>query len=245
MTVAFDAATPSGAGGGSTFTTTSPHTYLHTPVGDPSSVLVAVISADPADPVNGAVMYGTVAMTRVPTNGFAADILGEAGSVVMYELGSSIPTGPQTVSISHTGSAAVKLPVCITLTAAADTEIGASGKLEGDQADPQIALDTGATESFRVAVLFSGVQIAGSLTAVTDVSAVGSSPRVDFGEEFGLVGYQTSAASAGSMTIGWTAVSDDVAMIAVAIQEVAGGTLFTISPSGSITRQAVHRASNY
>lgn len=227
MTVAFDAWTPSDNSGSANFTTTSPATFTHTPVGTPRAVLVFIGENAASADVITAVTYGGVSMTRVPTNGLAQDSAGEVGAIFCYFLGSSIPTGAQTVSITHTGSADVKFPVCITLTAAADTEIGASGKLEGDQADPQIALDTGATESLRFAAVHSGQNTLGNLSPVTDVSATLSSARFDYGSQVALIGRQTSAASSGSFTIGWTALSEDVAMVAVAVQETAGGQTVT------------------
>lgn len=233
MTVAHDAATKS-----ATWTTTpAPFTFDHTPTGTPRGVVVFIaLRASTADVISG-VTYGGVAMTRVPTNGFAVDTATEAGELYCYTLGASVPTGTQTVSIAYTGSQS-KQALCATVTAAADVEVGASGKAEENQANPQVALDTGLTSSLRYVGIFSGLPDPGSLTVLSGMSAID-------GEDQGTWTHRwdrQTTASTGSFTIGYTAADDDVAMVAVALQEVAGavnydetGRLVTVTSTITVT----------
>lgn len=223
MTVARDAVLES-----ATFTTVTPFTFVFTPVGTPRAIVLAIAqTGSVTDTIDGTVSYGGVAMTRLPTVGFAVDSSGEVGSVFFYFLGSGIPTGAQTVSISHTGAATTKWAICASATAAADTEVGASGRLQGNQANPQIALDTGAASSLRFSILFHGAQLLSDLTVLSGMEANATATSIDFGNTLGVFGQQTTAAT-GSFTIGYTAADDDVAMIAVAIQEVSG--VATVDP---------------
>lgn len=172
------------------------------------------------------VSVGGVAATRV-TDGFAVDSAGEAGAVYAYFVGSGLPVAATTtVSIDHTAAAQSKRAWVWAGDAAADTEIVASGKLEENQADPQIALDTGATEAMRLAVVFSGLANTSDLTPIAGFQ---DNAVVDFGQQVALTGRQTTV-STGSATAGWTAASDDIAMVAVAVAEVSGGGAPTAIP---------------
>jgi len=215
MTVAHDAHTKS-----ATWTTTpDPFTFDHTPSGTPRGVIVEItVNADAgADKIDGVVSYGSVAMARVAT-GFASDTAGEPGSAYIYYLGSGIPTGIQPVSINYNPSpGGTKQAVCITVTAAADTTEATSNKISGDAANPQIALDSGADSALRYFVINSGLPNVTDLTLVASMSTVDST---DHGARVTRFDRQTTAAS-GSVTVGYTSASDDVAMIAIALKEVA------------------------
>lgn len=201
-----------------TFTTTTPHTFTFTPVGTPRAILLGITCGSVNDEIDGAVTYGGVAMTR---QGFVTSLAGdEDGSAWLYFLGASIPTGAQTVSISHTGVAAVKWAIGQSMTAAADTEIIVSGTVATNTANPSVALDTGATESLRSAILYSGANQPGDAVVLTGMEANTAAMSHDFGNFTSFFGMQTTAAT-GSFTIGWTAALNDAAMIAVAVQEIA------------------------
>lgn len=237
MTVARDAVLESAG-----FTTTSPHTFVFTPVGTPRAIVVGIVHGSVSTDLITAVTYGGVAMTRVPTNGFAQDTLTEPGATYLYSLGASIPTGAQTVSITHSGSADPKTAYCASATAATDTEIGASGKVQEDAANPSVALDTGANSSLRYAIGYSGVAAPASVVALTGMETLGTTTQHDFGSWIGSFGQQTTA-STGSFTIGFTIVSDDVAMCAVAIQEISAAV--TKPPRPTVVNFAPTRASNH
>lgn len=202
------------------FTTTTPATVNLTPVGTPRAIAIWVAhGTGSTDLITGTVSYGGVGLTRVPTNGIAQDTAGEPGCSYLYFLGAGIPTGVQSVSIGHSGSATVKTAVVVAFTAAADCEIGASGRLQADQADPQIALDTGANSSLRIAGIYHGNT---SPTNLVELAGQTAMRTKDFGAFCAKISRRNAAVS-GSETIGWTVTSDDVAMVAVAIQEIVAG----------------------
>lgn len=216
-TLAHDAATEP-----ATFTTTTPATFTHTPVGTPKGVLVFIDhGTDSTDRIT-AVTYGGVAMTRVRT---AADTATEPGRVYLYFLGSGIPTGAQTVSITHDGGGTVKHAVSVTLTALGDTQVRATTNLEGDQANPQAAFDPDGRMSAHYCVVYSGAAAPSSLTVLSGMTAVHDH---DFGNFASRVDRQTTPGT-GAFTIGYTASSDDVAFIAVQVGTTTASQAFTVS----------------
>lgn len=230
MTVAFDASTTSSGWTSSP----DPFTFSHTPAGTPRGVVVFIGGANSADLITG-VTYGGVTMTRTP-NGRAVDSVGEALSSYAYFLGSGIPTGTQTVSIDHTASGHAKIAFCITVTAGDDTEIVIDNLLQGDQADPQIALDTDTRVALRCFIVGSGHNSPSSLTLISGMSSVGSGTD---GTKSIVCGRETSPSS-GNTNTGWTATSEDVAMIAVAVAEKL--PLLYITKKSRLLNQAVQRA---
>ena len=222
MTVAFGAVTPTGAI--TAFTTTTPFAFNHTPSGTPRGVIVGIAHGSVSTDLITSVSYGGVAMTRVDS---AVDTATEPGRSYLYFLGASVPTGTQSVSIVHTGSADSKVAVCATVTAASDTEVGDFDKIDNDITNPQVTLTT-TDASLRFGMLYGGKASPTDYTAVTDVVAVASSPRIDFGANVAVFARQSSAASSGAMTFGYTsASSDDVAFVALAVQELVSGTPHT------------------
>lgn len=206
----------------------------------PRAVIVTmVVNGASTDQVTG-MTYGGVTMTRVPTNGFAADSAGETGTAYIYFLGSGIPTGSQTLSVDHSGSADNKRLTVYTCTAAADTQVAASGRLQGDQANPQIALDSGADSALRFCVINSGLAAPTDLTMLSGMTEGGIA---DWGNQCMRSDRQTTASS-GSFTIGYTASSDDVAMCAVAVAE-AGGAADPLPRRPVVRSQAVNRSASF
>lgn len=217
MTVARDAVLES-----ATFTTTTPHTFTFTPVGTPRGIVLFVVYPAAADLITGTVSYGGVTMTRIPTNGHAS-VTTEAGSVVGYTLGASIPTGAQTVSIGHDGSATVKIAFVASMTAATDTEVAVSGKAQIESGvDPQTALNAGADSALRYCGLFSGEAAISGVLILAGMETLVAGTTHDFGISVAAIG-QESTASTGSFTIGFTtAGSESHALIGVAIKESGG-----------------------
>jgi hypothetical protein len=159
-------------------------------------------------------------MTKVAD---ADDTATELIRVEAWFLGASIPSGTQNVVITL-NTAEYLSPMLISMSAAADTEVVDFGILENNQANPQIALDSGATDAIRYCMIGSGLASVTNLTPVSGMTAVGSR---DHGSIVERIDRRTSIES-GSQTIGYTASSDDVAMVAVAISE-AGGTPVTVA----------------
>jgi hypothetical protein len=106
--IAFDAFSQHSAAVGGNFS------FTHTPVGTPAGVYVIVTDGfDDTDRVTS-VTYGGVTMSENPSSPFN-DAAGESGTVHLYYLHESIPTGPQTVQVNETGGGASHA-ACITIT---------------------------------------------------------------------------------------------------------------------------------
>lgn len=161
----FDAATTQAE-----FTTTNPQAFNHTPVGTPRGVLVFIAAADDEDTVSG-VTYGGVSMTREAFTSGA----GEDGAAWMYFLGSSIPTGTQSVSISHGGTAVGKWAVCMTFTATADTDVADFEVItNGTLDDPRVTLDSSTAWGTRVWGADTGHGATSAITAPLGSTIVNS-----------------------------------------------------------------------
>src|ERR1041384_6644018 len=119
MAVAYDAVSESHTGAGGSISEAS-FSWTHTPVGTPRGVLLYVFSnatqVGPGTVVTAT--YGGVSMTALGTT--ASDSAGELGGVRALFLGSSIPTGAQTVTVTRPNTAVEMYAIAITVTAAAD-----------------------------------------------------------------------------------------------------------------------------
>lgn len=211
------------AAGGTSDTTTGARTWTHSPVlAAPRGVLVLIVINGASTDVVSAVTYGGVALTRAAT---AADTAGEAGRVYAYFLGSGVPAGAQTVSVTRSGTSAMYC-YAMAFDAGGNTEIAASGVLQEDRANPQVTLTTTAA-SLRYVAINSGLANTTDLAMTGDAGTTGLSlSAVDFGNQVGridrwVVGAAAAAPSAGSVIVGYTSASDDVAFVAVAVAEIA------------------------
>lgn len=209
MAVAFDAATIGG-----TFDTTSPFSFDHTPTGTPRGATVEVVQTGTADDLITAVTYGGVALERVARS---IDTNAELGASYIYHLGESVPTGTQSVEITHTGTADVKWAGVATVTASADTEVGAGGGWAENAANPTTVLASGPNTQLVLSALFSGGD--NILTVPTGFTSLGN---IDFGNSTGYFYAQTTPAT-GQIQLQQAAGSDDVALTAVGVQEKGTG----------------------
>jgi hypothetical protein len=109
VTVAFDVATDGGN------VTTNPKTFTHTPTGTPRAAIVLIVQGGniSADRISG-VTYGGVSMTEVALSP-VIKTTGEQAVVDVFFLGSGIPTGAQTVSITVSATTATCRVMCWTL----------------------------------------------------------------------------------------------------------------------------------
>lgn len=223
--IAHDAATVS-----TTWTTATPKTFTHTPVGTPAGVICFIAhETSNSDLITGAVTYGGVAMDRIAS---AINTSAENGRVYAYFLGSAVPTGQQTVSIAHDGSAAVKVATCITMTSATnDSSITSFDTLQNGQTDPQISLQTDAVVTQRYIAMYSSANdISASFTAVSGQTSVS---LTDYGVNGARVDRQTTASN-GSATLGYTGAATNIAMLMLSIQE---GPTTTTPPLGRLFKQ--------
>lgn len=205
MAVAFDAVSNVAAGTGDL-------SWTHTPVGTPRGVRVDIVENGGTNGVT-AVTYGGVAMELVAVN---AKTSGEAGTVVTYFLGKSLPTGAQTVSVT-VGDAVSKRAVATTVTAASDTcWISTDFSIASDSAtNPSSTLSLLGKTCFVSLALHSGQ---GAATGITPLTGWTSRLEHDFGAQMGgWYTYNTIASS--DVACGWTQTADDAVMIAAAITE--------------------------
>lgn len=213
MTVAFDASA------GTTGTGTL--SYTHTPVGTPRAVLLFVVHSGTTDEVT-TVTYGGTGMTQISVSPQTKST-GELSVVHAFFLGSSIPTGAQTVEVSVSG-ASTKLGRSITLTASADTEVVDADIISSDSvSNPSVTLGLGGRTSF-VAIGFDSGQI--DVASIAPNAGWTSRVEFDFGSHSGGV-YTYDTIGSSDVAAGWdnsAAGGDDANAIAVAISEAAAAT---------------------
>lgn len=214
MAVGFDASSERG----NNYSNTSPQTWTHTPVGAPAGVLVFVMCDSTATDGVTAVSYGSASLTAV-SGGFAQDTAGEVGFCKAYFVGSSIPTGAQTVSVSTTGSPNIAC-FCITVTAAADTEVYTAGIVllqeDGTLSEQSVSDGSPGTNSMRFAGMHTGLANILSLTGANSTAL----QDVDDGSTGSLIVRETTAGQ-GSRSVGFTSAStDDRAVVHLAVREV-------------------------
>ncbi len=220
--------------------TVSPCSYTHTPSGTPRGVLIFVYTLlQTADVVTG-VTYGGVSVTAV-SGGSATDTATEPGRVTAYFLGSSVPTGAQTVSVTKS-SAAVSIYInTITITSSVPYNLETTGVVlqQENGAIAQSTVDDGSpgTNSMRFAGCYSGA---------TSISAGASSTLLQsmaISTTAFAASVRETTAGQGARSTGCTAGNDDRAVVALAVREVSttlgNGTdssaAPTIGPDGAQT----------
>jgi hypothetical protein len=203
--------------------TTDPITCTHTPVGTPRAVLVYIYQNEAVDQVVTC-DYGTERMTEV-TGSPNEKVAAEAMILHAFFLGTSIPTGAQSVTCDVSNTIAKRI-VAITLTGAADTEIvDADATINSDSiANPSVTLSLSSRTSYAVIGFGAGGVDTTTITPLTNWSdAAPDGTEVDNGAaQFGVYSYDVIGST--DVTAGWTQAADDAIAIAVAISETAAAT---------------------
>lgn len=227
MAVAHDASSPSHAGTGTSASEAS-FSWTHTPVGTPRGVLVFTFSLTTATEHATGVTYGGVAMAAV-SGGSAADTATEPMRCTAWFVGSGIPTGAQTVTVSRTTDTFVMWAVAITVTANGDTEVTGVVLEQENQALTEENINDGSpgTNSLRYVGIASGLG-----TPATSLTTGANSTRlqVNDGGSRGAVVTRETTAGQGSRPVGESGASDDVAAVYLAIREVAAAA-FPFAPN--------------
>lgn len=189
--------------------------WTHTPVGTPRGIIVLIAQNVGTTDEVSTVTYGGTGMTEIAS--FNCDTTGEPGCVYAYFLGSSIPTGAQTVSVTVTGASA-KRASAISLTATANTEIVSSvTSINADTSNPSATLSLSSRTSFVAEVLHSGQN---AVTGITPLTNWTSRLENDYGNQ--TAGWYTyDIIGTSDVTVGWTQTNDDAAIFAVGASEVA------------------------
>lgn len=214
MSVAHDAVTESHTGTTGSVSQAS-FSWTHTPAGTPKGVLVYVFNTSSGTDIVTGVTYGGVPMTAV-SGGLAADTVGEPGNCKAYFLGTNIPTGNQTVTVSRTNNANELYAVAITVTATTDTKVTGVTVQQGDQTPAQASVNDGSpgTNSVR----YAGAHYGGAAIPVAGANST-ALVGIDFGARTVGVVRETTAGQ-GARSVGFADVSDDWACVLLAVVEV-------------------------
>jgi len=208
--------------------TTGALSFTHTPVGDPAGIEVdVVVNASIADEITG-VTYGGVALAKKAD---ANEATGEPGRVQVWFLGTGIPTGPQTVVVSHTGSANAKWATCKSWIAPEDLVIVGAGNISdygaavSDATIPMWSLGN----AVRSGALFTGLLDVSNPVPIAGMTA---DQNHDFGSTVAQSIYET-AQSSGSTDFGWGDIADEAAVAAITI------TVASAVPVGTLDVEAI------
>jgi hypothetical protein len=209
MTVAFDAYSSS--------TTTTNPSWTHTPVGTPRGIIVVITASNTGDDVS-AVTYGGNSMTEVSLSPIDSTQTATP-TASMWLLGTSVPTGAQTVAVTNS-KGSVKVSSAISLTAAADVIEQDTSTLDAAaQTNPSVTLSLGGATSFCVLGFGSGVANLGSASPLSNWN---SRDEWDAGSFVGGV-YTYDTIASTDVTAGYTAASADALILAGAFTESGGG----------------------
>ena len=184
-------------------------------MGTPRAVIVFVRTAT-GGAVTG-VTYGGDTMTETASSPNDKSS-GETGRCTSFFLGTSIPTGAQTVAVDLGGSDGGGY--VYTLTATADTEVSDDdGTINSDsQSNPAVTMAIGGATSFGSILFFSGKGNVNNITPLTNWTA---RDERDLGAKtVATYSYDTIASS--DFTCGWSQTADDTIGLCVAVSETAG-----------------------
>ena len=220
MAVAYDAGSESYTGATTGSVSEASFTWDHTPVGTARGVLVFVITMlSDVQHVTSVTADGSA--VPAVSGGAAVDSATEPGRCDVFFLGSSVPAGTLTMVVNRTNDAIEMWACCITVTAAADTEVYTTGivLLEGDGTLAEQNVDDGSpgTNSVRFAGIHSGL---------AGVPAAGANSTVvhgfDTGSNVAQVVRETTAGQ-GSRPVGFSdGTTDDRAAVHLAVREAGG-----------------------
>jgi hypothetical protein len=214
--IAFDALSSSTV----RLTPTAGHvTWLHTPVGTPKGVLVAIHTANATSDVTG-VTYGGVAMTQVsgsPNSKGSDEVMTEH----LFHLGAGIPTGAQTVDIATSADTKSYGGIAMTLTADGNTEVvDTDVTINSDSsANPSCTLSLGGINCFAAIAVGSGQAGSTSITPAAGWTGEAGPAEMAGGSTTNAL-YRYDTVDDVDVTAGWTQTADDAVAIAVAIKSL-------------------------
>jgi hypothetical protein len=214
-------------------TNQSTFSWSHAPGGTARGVLVFVYSNIDATEMATDVTYGGVALAKITeqVNGSA-----EPGTISLWYLGSSIPTGTQTVVVTRVTNAVVMYATAATVSALADTEVYTNGVL-GEQSigtlvEQNVTDGSPGTNSVRFAGVLSG--LASPPPAGANSTLLQS---IDYGQR-GNSFVRETAAGQGSRPVGFSGASDDKCALYAAVREAGNNKSGSASVSVSVTATA-------
>ena len=207
--------------------TTDPQTWTHTPGTNPNGIVVAVVHGTTSTDHVSTMTYGGVSMTRAVT---AVDTSTETGRADLWFLGSSIPTGPQTVSVdlaSATTDDIHFVSISLYTDDASNMEVIDTDLINENATNPSVTLNYSGRTAIAIAALYGGGASPAAFVPNANCSAVQDFAIAAF---YSTVIRQTTPGTA-DFAIGGTAVADDVAYVAIAVAKVIAGGAAT-NPKG-------------
>lgn len=219
MAIAFD-------GSGTPASSVGDFNFVHTPGGTLRGVVVAIVQNVGFTDEVITVTYGGVTMGRA---GAVFHGTGETGAVYAYFLGSTIPTGPQTIIVDVNGTGSNKRVTVWGLTAAKDTQlVDVDTTINTDsQVDPTITLSLAGRTCWCGIEFISGQD---DPTGITPFANWTATLEQDFGTLTGG-SYRYNTVSTVDVSAGWTQTAEDAAMVAIAIGESIDAV---VSPSSAM-----------
>ena len=230
MAVAHDAVSESHTGTAGVASVSS-FTWDHVPVGTPRSALVFVHCVGVV--AISSVTYGGTTMVAVPYTAYDSDT--EPGAVKAYFL-DNVGSGTKAVVVTRENTAVVTYAVCMTQTASAACAIHTAGvKTRAGSGAEQTAAsssETGTASSWSTMALTDGMSGTNSVryiavhsgassvpAAGANTTSLGTSGSIDYGNYvFFTMRDTTPATGSVTLTIG-TAISDDLAVVGLAVIE--------------------------
>lgn len=192
--------------------------WTHTTTTNPQGVLVLVFQGVSATDAVTSVTYDGVTVPAV-SGGRATDTATEPGSVAAYFLGSSVPTTDNpTVVVNRTNNTTTMWAVCVTVTAAVNTEVVGTVLTQENGAVAEQSVDDGSpgVDSVR----YAGVYYGGATPAPAGTNSTLLGTTNDAGA-YGWTAVRETTAGQGARSVGCTqATSDDRAGVHLAIREV-------------------------
>lgn len=189
--------------------------FTHTPVTDrPTGVLIWMIRWDATTDESADIVI-TYGDKEVPLAGSAATTT--TGRLYWYFLGEDIPRGAQTVTTTGSASTVSRNLVVITMTGGSETEINNTvGLTSNTTANPSQNVTT--TENTLIfGALHSGQDAIGSVapgTGYTDVV------EDDLGTSTMSMIRRSTAATAGTTAVSWTALADTWSVVGIAVAAI-------------------------
>lgn len=221
MAVALDASSESHTGTTGS-TSAASFTWNHTIGASAKGVLVFVFNASAAADTATSVTIGGVTVPPCAAAGIATDTATEPGFVKAFFLGSGLPAaGAQAVVVNRTNNTNVMYAIAITVTAAGNTAITNSVRLQedGTLAEQSVNDWTPGANSMRFAGLYSGLAAPPSAGASsTLLQSITLAANI-------CAAVRETTAGQGARNVGFTsATSDDRAAIHLAVIDVPANT---------------------
>lgn len=221
MGIAFDAFVDNGVNSNSTFS------WTHTPAGTPKGIVVGIIGTNTStDSVTG-VTYGGQAMTQI-TGSPRTHSAGADDSVINYFLlGSSVPTGNQTVEVTLAGGSSNRRAVSVSLTTdggdvVLDATAGNDSGAGTNNGGTVTIATTASTDTVCLFLFHSGEAAVGSNS--TNVTNMFES---DFGQQ--TASFDRADGAGGNVSATLTVSSDSWHGFGAAFKE--GTSAQTVSPA--------------